>query len=105
MFAAEYEPDETGTRRRATRVAAQAEGAIQHDGLERALCRVVSVSALGVRIETYTPLRRGLAIWLTLPEVGRVAAQVRWAQDFTAGCEFRVPLSAKQFAALSGIAI
>jgi len=105
MFAAEYEPDTDTGRRRTTRLPADAVGAVQHDGLERALCKVVSVSALGVRIQTYTPLRRGMAIWLTLPEVGRVAAQVRWAEEFTAGCEFRVPLSAKQFATLSTIAI
>ena len=105
MFAAEYEPDTETGRRRTTRLPADAVGAVQHDGLERALCKVLSISALGVRIQTYTPLRRGMAICLTLPEIGRVPAHVRWADDFTAGCEFRTALSAKQFAALSGIAI
>jgi len=105
MFAAEYEPDKDSGRRRTSRLPAVADGAVQHDGLERALCKVVSISALGVRIQTYTPLRRGMAIWLTLPAIGRVAAEVRWAEDFTAGCEFRTALSAKQYEALSDIAI
>ena len=58
----------------------------------RALCRVVDVSVHGVRLQTYSALTRGGTIWLTLPGIGQRAADVMWADDFTAGCQFHQPL-------------
>ena len=34
-----------------------------------------------------------MTIWLTLPGVGQVAATIKWADDYEAGCLFREPLA------------
>ena len=39
-------------------------------------------------------------IWLTLPGVGQIAATIRWADDFQAGCQFNEALDEAQFEAL-----
>ena len=45
-------------------------------------------------------MKRGQSIWLTLPRIGQVVAEIMWADDFTAGCQFRKPLTAEQLAIL-----
>ena len=47
-------------------------------------------------------MKRGSVIWLTLPRIGHVAATVRWAGDYEAGCEFLTPLDATAYAELLG---
>ncbi|HVI98607.1 MAG TPA: PilZ domain-containing protein [Sphingomonas sp.] len=100
MLAAEFEPADAPGRRRAARAAVSIDARVHHDGLTRALCRVVDLSVHGVRLETYSALRRGAMIWLTLPHVGQVIADVAWATDFAAGCEFRTALTQESFDAL-----
>jgi hypothetical protein len=51
------------------------------------------VSIFGARLQTYSAIRRGSDIWLTLPGIGHVSATIRWSDDFEAGCEFHEPLS------------
>ena len=65
--------------------------------MARTLCKVLDVSLHGCRLQTYSGLRRGTTIWLNLPGIGPVAADVKWADDFTAGCEFRSALDADAF--------
>lgn len=93
MFAAEFEPATfaTSRRRRSARAPASFDAAAE-SGLARALCRVVDVSIHGCKLQTYSALRRGAAIWLNLPGLGRIAADVVWADDFAAGCQFHAPL-------------
>lgn len=92
MFAAEIEPAFADGRRRSPRKPVSLESDIGLGGLGRALCKVVDLSLHGARLQTYTALKRGACIWLTLPGLGQVAADVMWADDFTAGCQFRFPL-------------
>ena len=100
MLAAEFEPAEMLGRRRSSRAPVSLDARIGRGGLERALCRVVDLSVHGVRLETYSALKRGAMIWLTLPHVGQVIADVSWATDFSAGCEFHTPLAQESFDAL-----
>lgn len=92
MFAAEFEPATTGGRRRSPRAPVSLDARIGMGGMGRALCKVVDVSIHGARLQTYTALKKDGTIWLTLPEIGQVAADVKWADDYTAGCQFRAPL-------------
>ena len=101
LFNAEYEPAETLGRRRVPRAPVSLDAKLGRGGLDRTLCKVTDLSVHGARIQTYSGLRRGSVIWLTLPQVGQVAATVRWADDFEAGCEFATPLDKDQFASLT----
>jgi hypothetical protein len=95
MFAAEFEPALRDYRRRAARAPVSLDASPDEEGpggLARALCKVIEVSIHGCKLQTYSALRRGAAIWLNLPGLGRVTADVIWADDFAAGCQFHAPL-------------
>ncbi|MES2338457.1 MAG: PilZ domain-containing protein [Pseudomonadota bacterium] len=103
LFNAEYEPAESLGRRRAPRAPVSLDAKIGRGGLDRTLCKVTDLSVHGARIQTYSGLKKGAMIWLTLPIIGQIAATVRWADDFEAGCEFQTPIEATVFATvLSG---
>lgn len=102
MFAAEFEPAQTNGRRRAPRAPVSLDARLGQGGLGRALCKVVDLSIHGARLQTYSALKSASTIWLTLPGLGPVAADVKWADDFLAGCQFQVPLTAEEFARLVG---
>lgn len=99
MFAAEFQPAEIPNlgRRRAPREPVSLDARMSRDGLGRTLCKVTDISIHGARLQTYSALKRGSSIWLTLPKVGHVVAEVMWADDFTAGCQFRTPLDTELF--------
>jgi hypothetical protein len=92
LLAAEFEPAELNGRRRSPRAPVSLDARIGRGGLDRTLCRIVDLSEFGARLQTYSALRVGSMIWLTLPMVGQVAATIIWADDFLAGCQFQTPL-------------
>ena len=96
MFAAEFEPA-IMDRRRVPRAPVSLDARLGQGGIARALCRVVDLSVHGARLQTYSAMKKGGAIWLTLPGLAAIAADVIWADDFVAGCQFREPLLAEQF--------
>ena len=98
MFAADFEPAERTSRRGSPRAPIGLDASIGKT--RRALCRVVDISVNGARLQTYSALKRGTSIWLNLPQIGQIVADVMWADDFTAGCKFRKPLSIEAFDAL-----
>lgn len=100
MFAAEFEPAESNGRRRAPRAPVSLDARLGKGGMERALCKVTDISVHGARLQTYSALKKGSTIWLTLPRIGQVAADVMWADDFMAGCQFRIPLDQATFDSL-----
>lgn len=102
MFAAEYEPAVAHNRRRSPRAPMSLDAQLGQGGLARALCKVVDLSRHGARLQTYSAMKRGSLIWLTLPGLPPIAAEVMWADDFAAGCQFRTPLDPEQFDALAG---
>jgi len=95
MFAAEFEPAEQ-SRRRSQRAAVSLDAEFDRGGVGRTLCKVVDVSLHGTRLSTYSALKRGQSIMLRLPHVGQVLAEVMWADDYTAGCQFKKPLDQEQ---------
>lgn len=101
MFAAEFEPADMNGRRRSPRAPVSFDARVGQGGLGRTLCKVVDLSIHGARLSTYSALKRGSTIWLTLPEIGPVAADVMWADDFTAGCQFKAPLDLAAFEKLT----
>ncbi len=100
MFAAEFEPAETTGRRRSPRAPVSLDARIGRGGLDRTLCRVIDLSRFGARLQTYSALKVDSLIWLTLPQVGQVAAKIIWSDDFAAGCQFQTPLEQETFDAL-----
>lgn len=100
MLAAEIEPAFPAGRRRSARESTSLDSDIDRDGLDRALCRVVYLSLHGARLQTYSPLKRGATMWLTLPSLGTRAASIVWASDFLAGCQFFEALSDDEFETL-----
>lgn len=101
MFAAEYEPAQRSTsRRRQPRAPVSLDARLGRGGLDRTLCKVTDLSTHGARIHSYSALTQGSMIWLTLPLLGQVAANVMWANDFEAGCQFHEPLDDHTYAQL-----
>lgn len=98
-FSAEFEPA-LMNRRRAPRAPVSLDAKLGRGGLDRTLCRVIDLSPQGARISTYSALKKNSVIWLTLPGAGQVAATVRWADDFQAGCLFHRPLPEHLYEAL-----
>ena len=102
MFAAEFQPAEVNGRRRSPRSTVSLDARIGGSGFDRTLCRVVDLSAHGARLQTYSDLKPGSTIWLTLPQIGPVAARIVWSEDFVAGCQFEIPLTEEAFTLLVG---
>jgi hypothetical protein len=90
MLAVEFQSAEIDRRRRSPRAPLSLDGQIGKSG--RTLCKVIDVSRHGARLAIHSALKRGSTIWLILPELGQIAAHVRWSDDFSAGCEFEKPL-------------
>ncbi|MDP5278584.1 PilZ domain-containing protein [Sphingomonas sp. DG1-23] len=96
-FAAEFEPAESLGRRRTPRAPVSLDARVGRGGLDRALCRVTDLSINGARLQTYSELRAGTMLWLTLSGIGQCSARVVWAHDFEAGLEFQTPLTTEEF--------
>jgi hypothetical protein len=103
MFAADFEPAETTGRRRSPRAPVSLDASVAAGGMGRTLCRVVDISVHGVRIQTYSAMRKGGTIWLYLPEIGPVAAKVMWAEDYAAGCQFLKPFDKEALERLAAL--
>jgi hypothetical protein len=99
MLAAEIEPAFAAgrNRRRSPREPVSLDTDIDRDGLERALCRLADLSRSGARLQTYSPLKRGATMWLTLPTLGVRAVTITWVKDFLAGCQFAEALTPGEF--------
>lgn len=92
-FSAEFQPAVFGVRDgNITRAPVSLDAKLGRGGLDRTLCRVTDLSLDGARIHTYSALKRGMVIWLTIPGAGTIAATIRWADDFQAGCQFHESL-------------
>ena len=96
---AEYE-QAVLSRRRSPRAPVSLDAKLGRGGLDRTSCRVTDLSREGARISSYSALKKDSVIWLTLPGIGQVAATIRWADDFQAGCQFNEPLPDQFFDAL-----
>ena len=98
MFAAEFETAKVDNRRRSVRAPVSLDARIGKAA--RTLCKVTDISVHGAKLQTYSSLKRGDTIWLTLPDIGSIAADIRWADDFVAGCQFHDPIDEAALAQL-----
>ncbi len=96
-FSPEFEPAFPSTHRKSRRAPVSFDARVGRGGLDRALCRVTDLSLHGARLITYSPLKRGQEIWLTLPEVGPRIARVMRVDEFEAGVEFETPITEDDF--------
>ena len=104
MIAAEFEPAEKNGRRRSPRAPVSLDARIGRGGMDRTLCKITDLSMHGARLQTYSAMRKGDTIWLTLPLIGQIAATVMWADDYEAGCRFGHPLDADAYETLAALA-
>ena len=103
MIAAEFEPAIANGRRRSPRAPVSLDARLGRGGLDRALCKITDLSRHGIRLQTFSAVRAGSLIWLTMPTLSPRAARVVRADDFEAGCEFLDPLDQDEFDALIAI--
>ncbi len=61
-------------------------------GITREAVEVLDISRTGARIHSLSPLRSGHVVWLRLPGLEAIQANVVWTRQFEAGCEFVRPL-------------
>ena len=100
MLAAEFEPVVDNGRRRSPRAPVSLDARLGRGGLDRTLCKITDLSRHGIRLQTYSTVRSGSLIWLTMPAMAPRAARVVRSDEFEAGCEFLEPLAQDQFEAL-----
>jgi len=98
-LSAEFQPALFGPRG-FSRAPVSLDAKLGRGGLDRTLCRITDLSPQGARIDTYSALKRGTVIWLTIPGAGTIAATIKWADDFQAGCSFHTPLPDHLYEAL-----
>lgn len=101
MFTAEFETAQETGRRRAPRAPVSLDASLGRGGLDRTLCKVTDLSTNGARLHTYSAMKKGTVIWLTLPVVGQIAATVMWADDYEAGCQFQEAIDEQTFELLT----
>jgi hypothetical protein len=53
---------------------------------------IVNISPHGLMARCEAPLDVGEAVRITLPLVGQIVAEVRWALGGRIGCQFRLPI-------------
>jgi hypothetical protein len=80
--------DSRATLRKPVKLAARMRGA----GSLRFDITVVDLSLTGFRAETYSILRPGTLVWITLPGFSALEAEVAWQRGEAIGCRFRQSL-------------
>ncbi|WP_076068197.1 PilZ domain-containing protein [Sphingomonas montana] len=83
---------ESPTPRRAERVAVDFPVSLRRQGLQRFSVRLVDLSPEGFCTEVDDPPRVGTTLWLTLPGLAPMRAQVAWATGFRIGAQFETPM-------------
>lgn len=85
--------DNRSTLRKAVKLDARA----RDRGASRFAIRVVDLSMTGFRAETVFTLRPGTIVWLTLPGLQSLEAEIAWQRGEHIGAAFRQPLHAAVF--------
>jgi len=77
---------------RETRTLLDTDAAIQEPGQTGTDARLVNLSAEGFMARTDAVIAPGCRVWLTLPGLGQVDAEVVWARDGKLGGRFAEPI-------------
>ncbi len=81
-----------GDNRRALRQPIAVTAQIRDGRGPKFACRILDLSTTGFRAEAVHPLSIGDTVWVTLPGMSGMEAEVAWRDDFTIGCRFKRPL-------------
>jgi hypothetical protein len=78
--------------RRAERLDVTFTASLREHGATKFTVKVIDLSITGFRCETSFSLRPETRVWLTIPGLSGLEAQVAWKDGFRYGCAFIQPL-------------
>ena len=93
---------DTAEARRDARVPVHFAAGLRRQGMNRLPVRLVDLSVHGFCTEVDDPLPIGTMLWLTLPSLAPLQAQVAWCAGFRIGAKFAVPLHPSVLASIIG---
>jgi hypothetical protein len=82
----------TNEARRTERYDLTFQANLREPGATRFTIQVKDLSVTGFRCETSFNLKPGKMVWLTIPGLGPLEAEVMWKDGFRFGCSFAAPL-------------
>lgn len=85
-------PSQTYDDRRAERKVMRVKAQLREFGAGKFDIDIIDLSITGFRIETAYQLQPGALVWLTVPGLAALEAQVMWRDAFRFGCAFTGPL-------------
>lgn len=74
--------------RRSLRLKVSVAASVRQPGSTAFDAKVLDLSMTGFRLETSFNLKPGTRVWLTLPGMQSLEAEVAWRKDFIYGCAF-----------------
>jgi hypothetical protein len=77
-----------GTARAARRLDVRLKASLRETGCSKFTIDVKDLSVTGCRIETSFTLTPGTSVWITIPGLAALEAEVAWAKGFSYGCRF-----------------
>lgn len=84
--------DQEPKPRQAERIAVRGTASLRRSGYNKVVVNLMDLSTAGFRIETFGGINVGIPVWITLPGLSSIEAQVVWARGDQVGCEFHTPL-------------
>lgn len=87
----------TGDNRSTLRRAVRLDARVRDRGAARFAIRVLDLSMTGFRAETAFTIRPGSLVWITLPGLQGLEAEIAWQRGDHIGAAFRTPLHAAVF--------
>jgi hypothetical protein len=82
----------TNEARRTERYDLMFQASLRETGSTRFNIVIKDLSVTGFRCETSFNLKVGKTVWLTIPGLGPLEAEVKWKEKFLFGCSFISPL-------------
>lgn len=86
------DPESGSDARRDSRIEALADMSLRPLGTTASDARLLNISSFGFMAETDVDIGAGSRVWLSLPGLPRVNAQVVWARNGRLGGEFAEPI-------------
>jgi PilZ domain len=83
--------------RRADRLDVAFPAFLRESGTTKIAVKVTDLSVTGFRCETSFTIAPGTTVWLTIPGLAGIEANVAWRDRFLYGCSFKMPLHVAVF--------
>lgn len=80
------------TPRRAPRLGVRIPAQMRERGSLRYRCKVLDISQMGFRFETALRIPIGATVWLKIPDIAELAAEIEWHRGNEYGCSFEAPM-------------